>query len=90
MVRVGYDLVLWRFEFIVTRFNRAGSIVVDDGEFRAERVEDAKALLRSFARNIKLSRDTPRDAVRLFDPLGREVMRLSLGIDEEKPEALAG
>ena len=52
--------------------NRAGSIVIDDGEFRAERVEDAQALVRSVARNIKLSRDTRPDAVRLVDASGRE------------------
>jgi hypothetical protein len=83
-------LVRWRYEFIATRFNRAGSIVIDDGEFRAERVEDAQALLRSVARNIKQSRDTRPDAVRLFDASGREVMRLSLDVDERDPEVLAG
>ncbi len=83
-------MVLWRYEFIATRFNRAGSIVIDDGEFRAERVEDAVALLRSVARNIKLSRDTRPDALRLVDTSGREVMRLSLGVGEGEPKALAG
>jgi hypothetical protein len=68
--------VIWRYEFIATRFNRAGSIVIDDGEFRAERLEEAKTLLLSVARNIKLSRDTHPDVVRLVDAEGREVMRL--------------
>jgi hypothetical protein len=76
MLGAGVRLVIWRYEFIATRFNRAGSIVIDDGEFRAERLEEAKTLLLSVARNIKLSRDTHPDVVRLVDAEGREVMRL--------------
>jgi hypothetical protein len=84
-------LVIWRYEFIATRFNRAGFVVIDDGEFSAERVEDAKILLHSVAKNIKLSRDTQPDAVRLVDAEGKEVMRLPLGDrDESEPKALAG
>ncbi len=56
--------MLWRYEFIATRFNRAGPIVIDDGEFRAERIEDAKTILRSVARNIRVPTDTQPDAVR--------------------------
>jgi hypothetical protein len=82
--------VIWRYQFIATRFNRAGAIIIDDGEFRAERVEDAMALLSSVARNIKPSRDTRPDVVRLVDAAGREVMRLPLGDREPEPEALAG
>jgi hypothetical protein len=56
----------------------------------APSASNAKTLLHRVARNIKLSRDTEPDAVRLIDALGREVMRLSLGTREGKPEALAG
>jgi hypothetical protein len=81
--------VIWRYEFLATRFNRSGSVVIDDGEFRTEHFDHAMAVLRSVARNIKVPRDTRPDAVGLVDAAGREVMRLALGMGESQPETLA-
>ena len=79
--------MIWRYEFVATRFGRAGPIVVDDGAFRAENVEDAKAVLDCVARNIRVSGEARPDAVRLVDALGREVMRHPLAAREAVPGA---
>jgi len=79
--------MIWRYEFMATRFWRAGTLVIEDGEFRAEHVEDAKAVLHSVARNLKVSVETRPDAVRLVDASGREVMRLPLTAREAEPQA---
>ena len=72
---------------MATRFSLAGSLVIEDGEFRAKHVEDAKAVLRSVARNLKVSAEARPDAVRLVDRLGREVMRLPIAAHKAKPQA---
>jgi hypothetical protein len=79
--------MIWRYEFMATRFGRAGSLVIEDGEFRAEHVEDAKAVLHSVARNLKVSVETRPDSVRLVDRLGREVMRLPVAAHKARPQA---
>jgi hypothetical protein len=76
------------YEVVAKRFMLAGSVLINHGGFRAEHVEDAKAVLRCAARNLMVSGETRPDAIRLADPLGLEVMRLPLTSCPPEPQAL--
>jgi len=68
----------WRYEFIATRHPRSDCMILDGGKFKAADVCDAREVLASVVRNIKVSGPTRPDAIRLIDPKGREVCRASL------------
>jgi hypothetical protein len=68
----------WRYEFIATRHPHSNCMILDGGKFKAVDICDAREVLASVVRNIKVSGPTRPDAIRLIDPKGREVCRASL------------
>lgn len=68
----------WRYEFIATRHSRSNCLILDGGKFKAADICDARAVLASVVRNIKVSGPMKPDAIRLIDPKGREVCRAAL------------
>jgi hypothetical protein len=68
----------WRYEFIATRHPHSNCLILDGGKFKATNICDARAVLASVVRNIKVSGPTKPDAIRLIDPKGREVCRAPL------------
>lgn len=63
----------WRYEFIVIWRPYTEFMVLDGGEFPARDADDARTVLASVVRNIKISGPTKPDVIRLIDPTGREV-----------------
>jgi hypothetical protein len=53
-------------------------MILDGGKFKAVDICDAREVLASVVRNIKVSGPTRPDAIRLIDPNGREVCRATL------------
>jgi hypothetical protein len=68
----------WRYEFIATRHPHSNCLILDGGKFKAVDICDARKVLASVVRNIKVSGPTRPDAIRLIDPKGREVCRATL------------
>jgi hypothetical protein len=68
----------WRYEFIATRHPHSNCMILDGGKFKAVDICDAREVLASVVRNIKVSGPTRPDAIRLIDPKGREVCRALL------------
>ncbi len=68
----------WRYEFIATRHPHSNCMILDGGKFKAVDICDAREVLASVVRNIKVSGPTRPDAIRLIDPKGREVCRATL------------
>jgi hypothetical protein len=66
----------WRYEYLSTNSHL---LILDGGKFKAIDVEDAKVVLASVVRNIKVPGPTRPNAIRLIDPTGREVWRARLG-----------
>jgi hypothetical protein len=53
-------------------------MILDGGKFKAVDICDAREVLASVVRNIKVSGPTRPDAIRFIDPKGREVCRALL------------
>jgi hypothetical protein len=64
----------WRYEFIATG-QHADLLILDGGHFKADDLSGARRVLASVIRNIKVSGPARPDAIRLLDPLGKEVWR---------------
>jgi hypothetical protein len=68
----------WRYEFIATRHPHSNCLILDGGKFKAADICNAREVLASVVRNIKVSGPTKPDAIRLIDPKRREVCRAPL------------
>jgi hypothetical protein len=68
----------WQYEFIVTDQPHSPVVVLDGGYFKAGDISDARSVLASVIRNVKVAGPTKPNAIRLLDPLGEEVWRASL------------
>jgi hypothetical protein len=68
----------WRYEFIATGQPHSDLLILDVGHFKADDISDARKVLASVIRNVKVSGPTKPNAIRLLDPRGAEVWRALL------------
>jgi hypothetical protein len=68
----------WRYEFIATGQPHSDLLILDVGHFKADDISDARKILASVIRNVKVSGPTKPNAIRLLDPRGAEVWRALL------------
>ncbi len=68
----------WCYEFIATRHPHSNYLILGGGKFKPADICDAREVLASVVRNIRVSGPTKPDAIRLIDPKGREVCRAPL------------
>jgi hypothetical protein len=81
----------WQYEFIATGQPHSDLLVLDGGQFQADDFSDARRVLASVIRNIKVSGPTRPNAIRLLDPLGQEAWRAKLQHrGEESPRQETG
>jgi hypothetical protein len=68
----------WQYEFIYIDQRHSPVVVLDGGYFKADGISDARSVLASVVRNVKVFGPTKPNAIRLLDPLGEEVWRALL------------
>lgn len=70
--------MIWKYEFLVNRSSRGDDLVLDSGEFKARDLTEAKTVAACAAANIRVDGLLPPNAIRLINPLGKEVWRTAI------------
>jgi len=68
----------WQYEFIATEQDHADLLILDGGYFKADAISGARRVLSSVIRDVRVSGPAKPAAIRLLDPLGREVWRAQI------------